>query len=134
MGALHPWVSFAIMPIFAFANAGVPIQAGAFGEPVALAVVVGLVVGKPVGVLLLSWLAVRAGIARLPTGVGWSGVAAVGALAGIGFTMSIFIAGLALTGASLEAAKIGILSGSVISGVLGVGFILAILPKPAEAA
>jgi len=131
-GALHPWVSFAIMPIFAFANAGVPISGGSFGEPVALAVVVGLVVGKPLGVLLFSWLAVRLGIAALPTGAGWSGVAAVGALAGIGFTMSIFIAGLALTDASLEAAKIGILSASLISGVLGIGFILALLPKPAD--
>lgn len=133
-GALHPWVSFAIMPLFALANAGVPIQAGAFGEPVALAVVVGLVAGKPVGILLVSWLAVRTGIASLPTGVGWSGVAATGALAGIGFTMSIFIAGLALTGASLDAAKIGILTGSVISGALGVGLLLALLPKPADAA
>jgi NhaA family Na+:H+ antiporter len=134
VGALHPWVSFAIMPLFALANAGVPIQAGAFGEPVALAVVVGLVAGKPVGILLVSWLAVRAGIASLPTGVGWSGVAAMGALAGIGFTMSIFIAGLALGGVSLDAAKIGILTGSVISGALGVGLLLALLPKPADAA
>jgi NhaA family Na+:H+ antiporter len=134
VGVLHPWVSFAIMPIFAFANAGVPIQAGAFGEPVALAVVVGLVVGKPLGVLLLSWLAVRAGLARLPGGVGWSGVGAMGALAGIGFTMSIFIAGLALTGASLDAAKIGILCGSAISGALGVGLLLVLLPRPARAA
>ena len=133
-GALHPWVSFAIMPIFAFANAGVPIQGGAFAEPVALAVVVGLVVGKPAGVLLLSWLAVRAGLASLPTGAGWSGVAAIGTLAGVGFTMSIFIAGLALTGASLDAAKIGILSGSVISGALGVGLLLALLPRPTTAA
>ncbi len=133
-GALHPWVSFAIMPIFALANAGVPIQAGAFGEPVALAVAVGLVVGKPLGVLLLSWLAVRAGLASLPTGAGWSGIVGVGALAGIGFTMSIFIAGLGLTGASLDAAKIGILSGSVISGVLGVGLLYALLPKPDAAA
>jgi NhaA family Na+:H+ antiporter len=132
-GTLHPWVSFAIMPIFAFANAGVPIQGGSFGEPVVLAVTVGLVLGKPLGVLALSWLAVRLGIARLPTGVGWSGVVAVGALAGIGFTMSIFIAGLALGDASLEAAKIGILSGSVISGLLGVGFILVFLPRPAGA-
>ena len=133
-GALHPWVSFAIMPIFALANAGVPIQAGAFGEPVALAVAVGLVVGKPLGVLLLSWLAVRAGLASLPTGAGWSGIVGVGALAGIGFTMSIFIAGLGLTEASLDAAKIGILTGSVISGVLGVGLLYALLPKPAAVA
>ena len=70
----------------------------------------------------------------MPTGVGWSGIAAVGALAGIGFTMSIFIAGLALSGASLEAAKIGILSGSVVSGVLGIALILALLPKPANPA
>ena len=132
VGTLHPWVSFAIMPIFAFANAGVPIQAGALGEPVALAVVVGLVVGKPLGVVLLSWVAVRLGIASLPSGVGWSGVVAVGALAGIGFTMSIFIAGLALSGATLDAAKIGILTGSVVSGVLGVGLLLALLPKPAK--
>jgi NhaA family Na+:H+ antiporter len=129
---LHPWVGFAIMPIFAFANAGVPIGWGSFGEPVALAVGVGLVVGKPLGVMLVSWLAVRLGIATLPTGVGWGGVAAVGALAGIGFTMSIFIAGLALAGVELEAAKIGILSGSLVSGVLGTTLVLALLPKPAD--
>ena len=133
-GALHPWVSFAIMPVFALANAGVPIQARAFGEPVALAVTAGLVVGKPLGVLLLSWLAVRTGLASLPKEAGWRGVAAVGTLAGIGFTMSIFIAGLGLSGASLDAAKIGILTGSLISGALGIALLYALLPKSTAAA
>jgi len=94
--ALHPWVGFVIMPVFALANAGVKLEPGAFRDPLALAVASGLVVGKPVGIVVFAWIAVRAGLARLPAGVGWGAVAAGGALAGIGFTMSLFIAGLAL--------------------------------------
>jgi NhaA family Na+:H+ antiporter len=117
--ALHPWVGFVIMPLFALANAGVKLAPGAFGEPVALAAGLGLLVGKPLGVVLFSWLAVRAGIARLPAGVGFRALAAGGALAGIGFTMSLFIAGLALPPDLLDAAKLGILGASAASAALG---------------
>ena len=131
--ALHPWVSFVIMPLFAFANAGVPVEAGAFTDSVAIAVVVGLCVGKPVGIVLISWLAVRTGLAKLPEGVSWGILAAGGVLAGIGFTMSLFIAGLALSEPLLLAAKIGILTGSALCAVLGLALLLWLLPKPAQA-
>jgi NhaA family Na+:H+ antiporter len=127
--ALHPWVSFVIMPLFAFANAGVPIEAGAFTDSVAIAVVVGLCVGKPVGIVLISWLAVRTGLAKLPEGVSWGILAAGGVLAGIGFTMSLFIAGLALSEPLLLAAKIGILTGSALCAVLGSALLLWLLPR-----
>jgi NhaA family Na+:H+ antiporter len=130
--ALHPWVSFVIMPLFAFANAGVLIEAGVFTDSVAIAVVVGLCVGKPVGIVLFSWLAVRTGLAKLPEGISWGILAAGGVLAGIGFTMSLFIAGLALSERLLLAAKIGILTGSVLSAVLGFALLLWLLPKPAQ--
>jgi NhaA family Na+:H+ antiporter len=130
--ALHPWVSFVIMPLFAFANAGVSIQVGAFTDSLAVAVVVGLAVGKPLGIVLFSCLAVCAGLAKLPEGVSWGILAAGGVLAGIGFTMSLFIAGLALSEQLLDAAKIGILSGSGLCAVLGMALLLWLLPKPAQ--
>jgi NhaA family Na+:H+ antiporter len=130
---LHPWVSFLIMPIFALANAGVPIQVSDLQASVALAVVLGLVVGKPVGIVLFSWLAIRLRIAELPRGVKWGQMIAGGALAGIGFTMALFIAGLApFDNATLGQAKIGILAGSLISALLGV-MIVMLLPQPAPA-
>jgi len=130
--ALHPWVGFIIMPLFAFANAGVPIDIGAFTDSVAVAVVVGLGIGKPLGIVLFSWLAVRMGLAKLPEGVSWSILAAGGVLAGIGFTMSLFIAGLALSGRLLNAAKIGILSGSALCAVLGMALLFWLLPRPPQ--
>jgi NhaA family Na+:H+ antiporter len=117
--ALHPWVGFVIMPLFALANAGVRLSADAFRDSVAIAAALGLVVGKPVGIVLFSWAAVKARLARLPAGVGWGALAAGGALAGIGFTMSLFIAGLALPGELLDAAKVGILLASAVSAALG---------------
>jgi NhaA family Na+:H+ antiporter len=117
--ALHPWVGFVVMPLFALANAGVAIPPGAFADPVALAAGLGLVVGKPLGIVAFSWIAVRAGLARLPEGVGWRALAAGGALAGIGFTMSLFIAGLALAPDLLDAAKVGILAASAVSAAVG---------------
>jgi len=125
---LHPWIGFAIMPVFALANAGVPIALGGFVDPVALAVAAGLVIGKPVGILVASWLAVRVGVATLPPGVGWGVLAAAGALAGIGFTVALFIAGLALEGPLLDAAKLGTLAGSAVSGALGMAALAALLP------
>ena len=120
---LHGWVAFVVLPIFAFANAGVALGGGgreALLDPVTLGVVLGLVVGKPVGILLFSWAAVRLGLAALPAGVTFRQLAGVGCLGGIGFTMSLFIAGLAFGDpARLDAAKIGILAASLVSGVVG---------------
>jgi NhaA family Na+:H+ antiporter len=128
--ALHPWVAFVIMPVFALANAGVRIEPAAFTEPVAIAVAAGLVVGKPLGIVLLSWLAVRAGWASLPSGINWRAMVGAGCLAGIGFTMSLFIAALALPGELLDAAKIGILAGSAVSAVVGMALLVMFLPRP----
>lgn len=120
---LHPWVSYFIMPVFALANAGVPLGSGvqqASGNPIAWGVFLGLVVGKPLGIFLMSWLAVRANIGVLPQGVGWRHVLGVGMLGGVGFTMALFIAELALgTGENLVIAKMGIMAASVVAGVLG---------------
>jgi NhaA family Na+:H+ antiporter len=116
---LHPWVGFAIMPIFALANAGVRISGAEVGQPVAVAIFAGLIFGKPIGVLTLSGLAVRVGLATRPLDLNWSLLAAGSLLTGIGFTMSLFIAGLAYTPALLDAAKIGILTASVVSAAAG---------------
>lgn len=130
-GRLHPWVSFLIMPIFALANAGVVFQSGALGASVVWAIVLGLFVGKPLGILLFSWLAVKLKMTRLPDGVNWLMLTGAGCLAGIGFTMALFIAGLALPaqGDLLGNAKIGILVGSVLSAVLGMILLVKCLPK-----
>jgi len=129
---LHPWSSAVIMPLFALANAGVPVRLDAFGSPVALAILAGLVIGKPVGVLSFSFLAVKLGIARLPERVGWGAVTGGGLLAGIGFTMAIFIASLALDGELLEVAKIGVLGASALAAVLGMAVLRATLPDPTD--
>jgi NhaA family Na+:H+ antiporter len=121
--ALHPWVVFAIMPLFALANAGVSLGGGiaeALTTPVVLGIVAGLVVGKQLGVTLFTWLAVKSGVSELPTGVSWRHVYGGGWLAGIGFTMSLFISDLAFSDSSLvDAAKLGILAASLIAGVIG---------------
>ncbi len=121
--ALHPWVAFLIVPIFALANAGVPIggEAGAvLVEPVVLGIVFGLVVGKQVGITLAAWLVVRLGWASLPDGVRWRHIYGGAWLGGIGFTMSLFVADLAFGHSpTLVLAKIGILTASVIAGVGG---------------
>ncbi len=131
-GMLHPWVSFVIMPLFALANAGVPISLAGFGDPVALAVDAGLVIGKPVGIVLFSAAAVRLGLATLPEGVDWTMMIGGGFLAGIGFTMALFIAGLALSGEALDSAKVGILGASAIAALLGMGILARqpALPEP----
>ena len=107
----------------ALANAGLPLGGnilGALAEPVALGILFGLVFGKQIGVMLFSWLAVRSGLAELPEGIGWRHVYGVGWLAGIGFTMSLFISDLAFSdGALVDTAKLGILVASLISGVVG---------------
>ena len=118
---LHPWVAFGVLPLFALANAGVTLRAANPLSPgtrsIALGVVLGLVIGKPVGVVAMSYAAVRSGLASLPGGIGWRGVILVGGVAGIGFTMAIFIAGLAFAEpAALATAKLAVLVASVISG------------------
>jgi len=130
---LHPWVGFLIMPVFALANAGVSIQVTDLINPVALATALGLFVGKPVGILLFSWLAVTFGIARLPEGVNWGAVIGGGFLAGIGFTMALFISSLAISGDILDAAKVGVMAGSALSAVVGVILLIVFLPKPTPA-
>ena len=125
---LHPWVAFAIMPIFALANAGVAIEPTSF-QGVSLAVAAGLVLGKPIGILLCSWLAVRSGLAQLPAGVNWKAILGAGCLAGVGFTMSLFVASLGLEGRLLDGAKIGVLAGSAISAVAGFMVLLIYLPR-----
>jgi NhaA family Na+:H+ antiporter len=121
--ALHPWVTFFIMPVFALANAGVPLSsdiASTLGEPITLGVVIGLLLGKPLGITLAAWMAVRSGLAALPDGSTWPRLHAVGWLAGIGFTMSLFIAGLAFQDeAMLNLAKVGILAASLLAGIVG---------------
>ncbi|GAB5520139.1 MAG: Na+/H+ antiporter NhaA [Rhodothermales bacterium] len=135
--ALHPWVAFFIMPVFAMANAGVALGGGlgsAFGEPVTLGIIAGLFLGKQIGVFAFAWLAVKMGWAALPTGVSWKQVYGVSLLTGIGFTMSLFIAGLAFdTAAMLDSAKIGILTASLLSGLAGWA-VLSWAYKPEEAA
>ena len=132
---LHGVVAFGIMPVFALANAGVGLGGGLAAlatDAVALGVMLGLVVGKPLGVMLLSVLAVKTGLAVLPSGVTWRHVFGVSLLTGIGFTMSIFIANLAFgPGPLLDSAKVGILAASLVSGVLGALVLLRLAPATA---
>jgi Na+:H+ antiporter, NhaA family len=121
--SLHGLVAFVIMPIFALANAGVPLGgevATAVRSPITWGIVLGLALGKPIGITLASYLAVRAGAADLPTGVSWRQVHGAAWLGGIGFTMSLFVAGLAFRDATmLDTAKLGILGASVCAGLIG---------------
>jgi len=125
---VHPWVAFGIVPVFALFNAGVAIDASAMralASPVPLGIMAGLVIGKPAGVCVASWIAVKMGLAALPDGVSWRHVYGTAWLAGIGFTMALFISGLAFPGTGLEGqAKLGILVGSLVSAALGIGILL----------
>ena len=120
--ALHPWVAFAIVPIFGFANAGVTLGGGiSVFAPLPLAIALGLFIGKQVGVFGSVWLAVKAGVATRPAGASWAQVYGVSLLCGIGFTMSLFIGGLAFPAQpEADAVKIGVLLGSLLSAVAGV--------------
>jgi NhaA family Na+:H+ antiporter len=125
--ALHPWVAYAVMPLFALANAGVRLDGVDFDSPAAQSIVAGvvaaMVLGKPAGILIASWAAVRFGWGRLPPYVTWSGVALAGCLGGIGFTMSVFIANLAFRSEShLAAAKAGVLLASAAAAIVGLTF------------
>ncbi len=121
--SLNPWVSFFIMPVFALANAGVPLQEDFFESlvnEVSLGIIAGLFIGKQVGIFIFSWLAVKLNIASLPSKVNWKHIYGAGILAGIGFTMSLFITNLAFSSEDLtNIAKVGILAASLISGVTG---------------
>lgn len=127
--ALHPVSAYVVLPVFALANAGVELGAigKVFTEPVGIGIVLGLVLGKPVGIFLASFAAVRLGLGRLPQDTTWPMVLGLGAVGGIGFTVSLFIAGLSFPGADLltEEAKIAILLASLIAAVLGVALLLA---------
>lgn len=138
---LHPWVAYGILPLFALANAGVDLRGvdlhDATARLVSVGVVLGLVVGKPVGVLAASAVAVRLRLAARPKGASWRGVAVVGLAAGIGFTMAIFVAGLAFPGSPLlGAAKLGVLAASTLAAgltVLAGRFLLPHHPAPEKA-
>jgi NhaA family Na+:H+ antiporter len=123
IAALHPWVAYGILPVFAFANAGVPLTGVALDERAAAvlaAVVAGLVVGKPLGIVGMSWLALRLGLGRLPAGLSLRHLAVLGCVAGVGFTMALFIAPLAFADAQLlAAAKLGVLLASLLAALLG---------------
>lgn len=128
---LHPWVGFVVMPVFALANAGVEIEWTDFGQQISTAIVAGLVFGKPLGVLGFSWVAVRLGLAVLHPNLSWPFLAAGACLAGIGFTMSLFIANLAFDPLLLNAAKLGVFTGSAFSAIAGFLILLwlTLLPR-----
>ena len=121
--ALHPFVTFLIMPLFALANAGLRLTGSlseSLSQPIALGVILGLMLGKPIGITLASWSAVKLRLAVLPSGVDWREIHGASWLGGIGFTMSLFIAGLAFQNpALLRVAKFGIFAGSLLAGSVG---------------
>ena len=131
--ALHPFVTFAVLPLFALGNAGVRVvgsdAVGTMTSPIALGILLGLVVGKPLGIVAMSWLAVRSGLAQLPEGVRWAHIAGAGILGGVGFTMSLFVANLAFTEPSqVMTAKLAILIASLVAGVVGY-IVLRVVPS-----
>jgi NhaA family Na+:H+ antiporter len=120
--SLHPWVAFVIMPVFAFFNAGVSVTGGGFdlAAPHLQGAFWGLLIGKPVGIVLFSYLGVRLGLAALPEGIGFKGILCIGLFGGIGFTMSLFIANLAFgEGQLLEQTKMAVLLASLVVGCVG---------------
>ncbi len=133
---LHPWTTGLVIPLFALANAGVEVSArvlrSAATDPVAIGIVLGLVVGKFAGVMGASYVGVRAGLGVLPSGVRWRDLAGAAAVAGIGFTVSLFIAELAFAGGLLDVAKIGILAGSLVAGGIGYGVLRVAVARRAS--
>ena len=132
---LHPWIAYMVLPAFAFANAGVSfggISPGDITGVLPLGIALGLVIGKPLGVFGFSFLAVKSGLVRLPDGLGWRHVAGLSAIAGIGFTMSLFIGTLAFnSGELLNQVRIGVLLGSIVSALAGYFFLSAVLNRDA---
>jgi NhaA family Na+:H+ antiporter len=135
---LHPFSAYVVLPVFALANAGVDLGGGVLGDAVSsavgLGIAAGLVLGKPLGILLACFLAVRLGLGRLPDRTTWAQVVGLGAVAGIGFTVSLFIAGLSFPGseALTDDAKVGILLASLLAAVVGVALLLLSSPKSPE--
>ncbi len=132
---LHPWVAFFIIPVFALANAGIPIHGGVFenlGNASSMGIILGLFIGKPLGIGVMCFIAVKLGIASLPVGVSWRHIIGAATLGGIGFTMAIFIANLAFANSptDLEHAKLAILVASAISAIVGAGLLLSCKSKP----
>ena len=130
---LHPWVAFLILPIFAFANAGVNFTGIGIDDllqPLTLGIAVGLFLGKQIGVFLATWIGVKSGIARLPENVTWRHVYGVACLTGVGFTMSLFIGSLAFGDADeMNAVRLGVVLGSVLSGLFGYVLLKSASPK-----
>lgn len=134
---LHPWTSYVVVPVFALANAGIPLSGEALGEAassrVTLGVVVGLVVGKVAGISAFAWGAVRLGMARLPVDVSWRQVTGMAGIAGIGFTVSMFVAGLAYDDPALQdQAKMGVLVASVLAAVVGLAVLTTTASRPRD--
>jgi NhaA family Na+:H+ antiporter len=132
---LHPWVAFLILPVFAFANAGVNFTGIGIDDllqPLTLGIAVGLFLGKQIGVFLATWIGVKSGIARLPENVTWRHVYGVACLTGVGFTMSLFIGSLAFGDADeMNAVRLGVVLGSVLSGLFGYVLLKSAAPKSA---
>jgi NhaA family Na+:H+ antiporter len=126
-------VSYAVLPVFALANAGVAFTAdglqAAAVNPVAWGIALGLLAGKPLGILAAVWLAVRAGLVERPEGVGWGVLAGVGFLGGIGFTVALFITELTFAADRIAAAKVAILFTSVLAGLIGYTVLRGVLPR-----
>ena len=136
--ALHPWVAYMILPIFAFANAGVSLNGLSVSDltqPLTFGIAAGLFLGKQIGVVAATWIAVKSGIAKLPEGINWLHLYGVACLTGIGFTMTLFVGSLAF-GAddAMNAVRLGVIFGSVLSGILGFVILRSIAPKPVKAA
>lgn len=135
---LHPWMSFFILPVFALANAGIELPASyveALHHPVTLGVFLGLVLGKPLGILSVCWVFVKLGWSRLGTGVDWMHMLALGVISGLGFTMAIFIGELAFPQGALRAdAKLGVLFASVTAGILGTVLFMRVKPMADQGA
>jgi len=135
--SVHPWVSFLVLPLFALASAGVALSTEqlklAISSPIALGVFLGLILGKVSGIVLFSFLAVRSRIADMADGLTWSGIAGVGILAGIGFTVALFMSGLSFEDEALIAAsKIAVIAASLAAGIIGfVCLRLVLKDKPA---
>jgi Na+:H+ antiporter, NhaA family len=129
---LHPWTSFVVVPLFAIANAGIPVSISALHEAatarVTWGVALGLVIGKPVGILGATWLVVRVGAGSLPEGTTWRALVPTAIVAGVGFTVSLFVAELAFSTAIADQAKLGVLGASVIASIVGLA-VVALAPS-----
>lgn len=126
---VHPWAAFVIMPIFALTNAGVQFTIDAMSSPISIAVALGLLIGKPLGIILSLVVVVKTRLGILPGGSNWGAVIGAGFLAGIGFTMSLFVASLSTSGHLLVEAKTGILVGSALSGLIGLMLLIVFLRR-----